>query len=573
VSLVLVALFASTSLLGRPVGYPDAGAAAWLPPDGTRERYAGPGGTIVAEWALDRAVALLGSGPLAFYTWMSESRVNWQTAALARLSAVYESSTGAVVGREDDLFSVATDGVRAEAEVPSDGATRIYLPGRLDVPAGLSAGAAWTSTGTVLEITGSGSQRLPYRADYSARRPADDALLLRGCVEVTMRERFGDRDETTSEITWCRQAGILSFRGPAGEWTHATATPAAPRQPDAGFDWGRAEQLTITPLAINHVGTVGGTLVSPFSAPGLLPDGTIVFNNDATSQDLLALDPATDPPPVRWRARPGGRITASTTAGGITLAAGGDRALVAYGPDGQWLWHQRLSDLAVVNPAVFAGLVVVPTLDGRVTAFDLASGAPRWTHTVSAEVRVAPVATADRVLMADQSGQLTCLDRSGSTVWTADVGRVERFTVWTPPDGQPAEVVVPESASAHVRALSLADGSRLWRVREFANVRDVIALDRVVVLRDTNESVGIDPLTGARVWSWSAERTYAGVGGGARLLLLAANRLVLLDDTGTALRDWPVAVGDPSASTTFLVAAQQRVLVYGTAGVELGALP
>ena len=49
VGVVVVSLFTATALLGRPPAFPASGAAAWLPPDGTRARYAGPGGTISAE--------------------------------------------------------------------------------------------------------------------------------------------------------------------------------------------------------------------------------------------------------------------------------------------------------------------------------------------------------------------------------------------------------------------------------------------------------------------------------------------------------------------------------------------
>ncbi len=569
VGVVVLALFAATALLGRPATYPDTGAAAWLPPDGTRQRYAGPGGTLSVEWALDRAASLIGSGPPAFLAWLGQTEVDWQTAAVARVVSVLASPTGDVLGREDDLFTVAADGVRAEVEAPSGGATRIYLPGRLDVPAGMTAGSSWDSSGTVLQITAAGIDRLDYRSEYTARTPDDPSLLPRGCVVVLMREQIGSEPATTAESTWCRHAGILSFQTASGSWQPDQSPSSAPVEPAAGsFDWSRAGSLTFRARTVNTVG-VDAPQVTPVSAPALLPDGTVLFANQVT-QDVLAVDASGEPPSISWRARPGGRNTALATFGTVTVAAGSARRLVAYGPSGRWLWQQRLSDLSIVSPARLGDLVVVATLDGRVTAYDLASGAERWSWTSSAEIRVAPVATGDRVLVADQAGQFTCVDTTGAPVWSIEAGRVERFAVWTDPGrGAPSVVVLPQAGGTHVQGRSLADGSRLWRVREYADAKDVIALDRLVILRDDEASVALDPLTGARRWSWRDARTLAGIGGGERALLLTGQGLVLLDDRGAVTKEWPLSV-PLNTSTPYLVASGHRILLYGGGGLEVG---
>ncbi|MCA0296566.1 MAG: PQQ-like beta-propeller repeat protein [Actinobacteria bacterium] len=572
VGVVVVALFAASALLGRPPAFPDSGAAAWLPPDGTRVRYSGPGGTISTEWALDQAVSLLGSGPPQFLYWLGETQVEWETASVARVVNVSASPTGDVLGREDDLLTVAADGVRTEVEAPSAGATRIYVPGRLDVPAAMAAGSRWTSIGTVVQTTASGSERLEYSADYDARTPDDPALIPRGCVVVTMRERIGTLPTATSEATWCRHAGILSFQTLDGAWHADTSVPTTPSEPVSpsavALDWSRADQLTFRSRTVNTVG-VNAPQVAPVSAPALLPDGTVVVNSQVT-QDVIAVDATGEPASIRWNARPGGRNTATTTFGTITIATGSGRHLVAYGPSGRWLWQQHLSDVAIVTPARLGDLVVVPTLDGRVTAYDLGTGAERWSWTSSAEIRVAPVATADRVVVIDQAGQLTCLDPDGNEVWTVEANPVQRFTVWTPADGD-AVVVLPEAGGARVQARSLADGGRLWRVREFTVAKDVIALDHLVLLRDADTTVALDPLTGERRWSWSGSRTLAGIGGGTRALLLTETRLLLFDEQGSPVKEWalPVAV---SVGTPYLVASGQRVLVYTGTSLELGTL-
>ena len=302
------------------------------------------------------------------------------------------------------------------------------------------------------------------------------------------------------------------------------------------------------------------------SAPGILPDATVVYANSLAA-DVVALHTGTNPPPVIWWARPGIRNTAAATFGATTVVASVDRELVAYGPSGQWLWEVRLSDQSVVPPARLGDQVVVATLDGSVTSYDLATGTQRWRQQLAAEVRVAPLTAADRVLVVDQGGQLACFDATGAQRWTVEVGSVEHFAV-TP--GPNPVVVVPNADGPRVTGLSLADGSELWRTRYPFNPQSVIALDGVVVLRYEKQVVGLDPVTGAQLWTWQGARTYAGIGGASRALLLAADRLILLDRNGEQVTEWPMAIGDASSTGTWLVAAQGRVLVHGTGGVDIG---
>ena len=105
VGVVVTTLLLATGTLGQPVAFPVSGAAGWLPADGSRQRYAGPTGTVATEWALDRAVGLVGSGPPAFSTWLGLTSLDWTTVAVARLAAVASDSTGLVTGRTDTLFS------------------------------------------------------------------------------------------------------------------------------------------------------------------------------------------------------------------------------------------------------------------------------------------------------------------------------------------------------------------------------------------------------------------------------------------------------------------------------------
>lgn len=562
--LVVVALLVCTATLGRAATVATTGGPGWLPADGYRQRFAGPDGVETTEWAVDQAISMVGSGPAHFVNWLGITKVDWAHTQLARLSSVRATPDGQPAGRSDDLFSLGSDGVRAEVESGFDGTARIYVPGRLDLPNTLAAGHSWSSEGAVLVVDAAGNRTpLGYRADYSAVR-ADKSLLARACVVVSMRERIGNDQPSTTERTWCRHAGLAGWATAEGRWQATDSAPAAV-SPDVPFDWSTADRLAFVPRQINVIGA-GTTLVTAVSAPGILPDGTAVFANTLNG-DVIALQTTVDPPPSVWRTRPGVRNSAAATFGTTTVVVSVNRHLVAYGPDGAWLWDTPLADLSIVTPVRVDDLVVIATLDGSVTAYDLATGLQRWQQNVGTEVRVAPRVAGRRVLVVDQAGGLSCFDAAGALVWAKSVGRVEEFGVST---GADPVVVIPNSDGPRVTGLSLADGTELWRPRHTLSTKGVIALDDVVVLRAEDESIGIDPATGQKLWSWQGARTYAGIGGGERALLLSTDSVVLLDAQGAQVAEWPVEIGDASNTSTWLTAAQGRVLVYGSKGAAIG---
>jgi outer membrane protein assembly factor BamB len=562
--LIVMGLLVFTSTLGRAATVTTTGGPGWLPADGYRQRFAGPDGVETTEWAVDQAISVVGSGPAPFVNWIGITKLDWAHTQLARLSTVRVTPAGQPSGRSDDLFSLGSDGVRAEVESGFDGTARIYVPGRLDLPDALAAGRSWSSEGAVLVVDAAGNRTpLGYRADYSAV-PADKSLLARACVVVTMREQIGRDQPSTTERTWCRHAGFASWATAEGRWQAAGTAPAAV-SPDVPFNWSTADRLTFTPRQVNVIGA-GTTFVTPVSPPGILPDGTAVFANKLNG-DVIALQTTVDPPPSVWRSRPGVRNTAAATFGTTTVAVSVDRHLVAYGPDGAWVWDTPLADLSIVTPVRVDDLVVIAALDGSVTAYDLATGAQRWQQNVGTEVRVVPRVAGGRVLVVDQAGGLSCFDAAGALVWAKYVGRVEEFGVTT---GANPVVVLPNSDGPRVTGLSLADGRELWRPRQALSTKGVIALDDVVVLRAEDESIGIDPATGQKLWSWQGARTYAGIGGGERALLLTTDSVVLLDAHGALVAEWPVDIGDSSDTSTWLTAAQGRVLVYGVKGVAIG---
>ena len=150
-----------------------------------------------------------------------------------------------------------------------------------------------------------------------------------------------------------------------------------------------------------------------------------------------------------------------------------------------------------------------------------------------------------------------------------DAGRARSIAVSAGPD---PVVVFGEQGSLVLQAYALDSGRPLWRQRVYQDARQLIALDSVVVLRDDDHVLGIDPASGAVVWDWSGQRTWTAIGGGRRVLLLGDTELILLDDAGHQLRAWPHHLGDVS-ETVHLVAADGSVLAYGPTGLEIGSRP
>jgi len=83
--LVVVALLVCTATLGRAATVTTIGGPGWLPADGYRQRFAGPGGVETTEWAVDQAISMVGSGPAQFLNWLAITKLDWAHAQLARL--------------------------------------------------------------------------------------------------------------------------------------------------------------------------------------------------------------------------------------------------------------------------------------------------------------------------------------------------------------------------------------------------------------------------------------------------------------------------------------------------------
>jgi len=561
---VLVFILAAT--LGQPPTVSTAGPPGYLPVDGFRTRFTTDAGSRASEWAIDQASQFINAGPVHFSFWMNQAKLDYQGTTAVRLSTVYANPAGQDTAREDDFLVIANDGLRTGVEARSWGNSRFYFPGRLDVSAQMAAGHTWVSEGSAWVLGSDGFDKTTYKAEYSAAATTDRDDQVRRCLVVTMKLSIGASADPTVTKTWCPRLGIVAVDDAQGSWRATEDSASLPAQAEGTFDWSSAERLQFGPHSINDLSVKGAIQAAPMGPPALLSDGTVVVAQKIW-HDSLALNLAAEPITSAWRVRPAGSTTAAATLGGITLIANSDLKLVAYDSHGRWLWQARLPDEAIVAPVRLGDAAVVATLAGSVTAFDLASGTVKWSHRLNDSIRLDPSVGNDRIVVADQSGEMVCFDAGGTEQWSIQSMSPDRFVVV--PGAKP--VVVVRESGAMASGYSLADGTRLWQQHSTMKFADMISLDTVVAVRDGNVTVGMDPTTGATLWSWQTERTYAGIGGGRRVLLLANQKLILLDDHGKQVKEWPIAVAGLDQKTVFMSAAWGRVLVWAPRGVFLGA--
>lgn len=178
--------------------------------------------------------------------------------------------------------------------------------------------------------------------------------------------------------------------------------------------------FTVRSVWSASVGKASGYEFSPALADGSVyaagANGTIV-RIDAASGRLV------------WRVDAGTRLTAGVGSDGLTVAVGGEKGmLLAFDADGKLRWKTQASSEILSAPAVGQGLVVVRSVDNRIAAYDIESGARRWIVQRTAPpltLRTAPgiVISGPTAYVAMPGGRLLALNlANGGPRWEAAVG-------------------------------------------------------------------------------------------------------------------------------------------------------
>ncbi len=299
-----------------------------------------------------------------------------------------------------------------------------------------------------------------------------------------------------------------------------------------------------------------------------------------------------------WRYPTAGFVDAIPVAtGDLILYPSWDGRLHALDSSGQAVWKAELGDVADATPAtdgerVFVqtwqrqvialrladgkelwrfeypespaddhrqgGLVVagqqllVPAWNGQLYALDRQSGELRWSYDSGSPLRAAPLVTAERIYLPTSGGDLLCLDRHGTLLWTC------RFTAALLTTPVLAEGTLLQLAkNGELTALDLA-GQKLWSYATnepcyyAAPVSDD---DRVYFGTAGSHLYALENKTGQLVWKTpTSGAVYA-------TPLLSAGRLFVGDNAGD-LFALSMASGEVLARTRLQEPIQSQPFVF-----------
>lgn len=306
------------------------------------------------------------------------------------------------------LHAVTARGVELRWLDLGFGAGLALPPGLVVLPATVSGGTEWQSTGSAVatgwsrDRTGSASwqlrgQVLPDPVTGPDGRPDPD------CRAVTIELSFrvpGPEGTNVSHAydrrdTWCPGRGVVA-RATSSTSGAASYEPLR-RQPGEATGVSTTDLLGLGWLrSAGRIGVRFESIAEGFGGPslrtGVVPwvvgDDPVVLHPHG--RELIGTRPVDDGPEVLtpWGlAHPGGRPTTVTSIGNGLLVTTSQGHLVAYGYSSVRAWTVKLTDLAAAAPVPYGDdEVAVLTVDGNLTGYDVAAGQARWRTRVGGQV-------------------------------------------------------------------------------------------------------------------------------------------------------------------------------------------
>lgn len=164
-------------------------------------------------------------------------------------------------------------------------------------------------------------------------------------------------------------AGLLALAGCSALSSLNPFSDKTPRNPVAPLVEFKST-MTVRSAWTVPVGSADGFSFSPAYVGDALyaasADGTIVRIDAGTGR-------------VAWRIKTDMPLTAGVGSDGDTIAVAGEEGtLLAFDSAGKLRWKAQVSSEILSAPAVGQGLVIVRSVDNRVAAYDVQTGARRW---------------------------------------------------------------------------------------------------------------------------------------------------------------------------------------------------
>lgn len=136
-----------------------------------------------------------------------------------------------------------------------------------------------------------------------------------------------------------------------------------------------------------------------------------------------------------WRINAGAHLTAGVGVDATTVAVAGEKGqILAFDLDGKLRWKTQSTNEILSAPAVGHGLVVVRSIDNKVSAYDVNTGERKWSverPLPPLTLRLAPgiVMSEQQVIVALPGGRMSSLAlNNGGLRWEATVGEPKGAT-------------------------------------------------------------------------------------------------------------------------------------------------
>lgn len=252
------------------------------------------------------------------------------------------------------------------------------------------------------------------------------------------------------------------------------------------------------------VGKAGSFQFSPVFADdsvfGAAADGTVVRLNAANGQPF-------------WRINAGMPLTAGVGSDGHAVAVVGEKGVLqVFDGNGKPLWKAQAPTEVLSAPVVGSGLVIVRSIDNRVTAYDADSGTRRWT--VLRPLPTLTLRTAPGIVLDSQSayvalpgGRLTALAlNNGGPRWEVAVGdprgttELERIADVSGVPGLGVRDVCAVAFQGRIGCFDVVNGNVRWG-KEFSSESGLTVDDQYVFSADDRGAViEFSRDTGAALW-------------------------------------------------------------------------
>lgn len=216
----------------------------------------------------------------------------------------------------------------------------------------------------------------------------------------------------------------------------------------------------------------------------------------------------------RWRVNVGAPLTAGVGSDGVTVAVAAEQGvLMAFDGDGKFRWKTQASSEVLSAPAVGHGLVIVRSVDNRITAYDADSGVRKWVTqrpSPALTLRAAPgiVISGQAVYVALPGGRLLALAlHNGGALWEVAVGaprgttELERIADMSGTPVVTGQDVCAVAYQGRVACFDAVTGAQRWAKDLSSEVGVAVGADRLFACDQNDTVIAFDRDTGATMWS------------------------------------------------------------------------